>query len=89
MLRGQILTTNANTTIIIVGPQSSFSLSTTKHQNQSINKILINVHCIWICWKHLGRATSKTFLQILSKKNANLISIEILTIAILKFLPFA
>jgi hypothetical protein len=71
-VKGTNLTTNANTTIIIVAPQSSFSLSVAKHRNQSLNKILINVHYVWICWKHLGRATSK-FLQILSKKNANLI----------------
>jgi hypothetical protein len=87
-VKGTNLTTNANTTIIIVASQSSFSLLVAKHRNQSLNKILINVHCVWICWKHLGRATSKKFLQILSKKNANLIYINIPTIAILKFLPF-
>jgi hypothetical protein len=65
---GKNLTTNANTTTIIVAPKSSFSLSATKHQNQSLSKILINVHCVWICWKDLGRATFKKILQILSKK---------------------
>jgi hypothetical protein len=88
-VKGKNLTTNANTTIIIVTPQSSFSLSAIKHQNQSLIITLINVHCVWICWKLLGRATSKTILQILSKKNANLISIDIPTIAILKLLPFS
>jgi hypothetical protein len=34
------------------------------------------------------RAASKNFLQIQYKKNANVISIDIPTIAILKFLPF-
>jgi uncharacterized membrane protein len=67
-VKGTTLTTNANITIIIVAPQSSFSLSIAKHQNQSPSKILLNVHCVWISWKHLRRATSKVFLQILSKK---------------------
>jgi hypothetical protein len=71
-VKGKNLTTNANSTTIIVAPQFSFSLLAAKHQNQSLNKILINVHCVWICWKHLGRATSKKILQILLKKKCKL-----------------
>jgi hypothetical protein len=87
-VKGTNLTTNANTTIIIVAPQSSFSFLGAKHQNQSLSKFFYNVHCVWICWKHLRRVASKVFLQILLKKNVNMISIDIPTIAILKFYHF-
>lgn len=54
--------------LLYIAPPYSFWLFVVKHQNQGLNKILFNVHYVWIFWKCLGRATYIILLQIKLEK---------------------